>query len=453
VHLIVIVCDTLRWDFLQCYGNDWVLTPHISALASQAVVFDRAYTASFPTVPHRRDLMSGRYTFPSPWTSPPGALLQSYLQRAGYATQLISDHVQLLIPGITFLYVGFDGHQWVRGHQADCFITDHDPVEWPCAPEKLRSPERLVIPHLRAAKGRVYERQWHDPATVAMALDWLERNYRQERFYLYLDLFGTHEPWDPPRFYRDLYDPGYDGEEVLLPRYDFKDYLSEREIQHVRALYAGMITMMDRWLGRLFESLRLMQLWDKTAILLTADHGWYHGEHGRMGKHTVLAPKQGWPLYEEVNHIPLILRVPGLGEGGRQRALVQPTDIAPTLLDIAGVPLPGAMHGASLLPLLRGEVESVRPFAVSSPTLTTDGEQQLPVTVVSEQGWSLIDGGHNATSELYYLPDDPGQERDLIATHGEQARAMHRQLLDFLRSTGTDEERLARRLWPGEPNT
>ncbi len=163
MHIILIICDTLRRDFLGCYGNDWVQTPNIDALARSSLVFDAAYAGSFPTIPHRADLMTGRYVFHTTgWAPlPPGSIrVQEYLRNAGYVTQLISDHIQYLGPGMNY-HAGFMGQQWVRGHQGDPLTTDDEPVEWPCDPAKIRQPEQLLAPHLRNRKGRRFEREWH----------------------------------------------------------------------------------------------------------------------------------------------------------------------------------------------------------------------------------------------------------------------------------------------------
>jgi len=140
-------------------------------------------------------------------------------------------------------------------------------LRWPCSPEKCRQPEELVVP--------------------------------------YLDVFSVHEPWDPPRWYVERYDPGYDR----------AGYMAEAELRHTRALYAG--TMLDKWLGWLFEKLDDLGIWEETAVIFTSDHGFYLGEHGLVGKHTVLEPEKGWPLYGEVAHIPLMVKVPGT-EGGEE---------------------------------------------------------------------------------------------------------------------------------------
>ena len=449
MNIIVIICDTLRRDFLGYYGNSWMQTPHIDRLAAQSLIFDNAFIGSFPTIPLRAELMTGKHVFHTTGWAPlePGqTTLQSYLQLQGYVTAMITDNVQYLNPGMNY-HAGFDACQWIRGHQADRWRTSHTPVEFPCDPAKLRQPEKLVVPHLRNNRNRTHEREWHDPQTIQAAIDWLEENYRHERFFLYLDLFGIHEPWDPPQHYVDMYDPGYVGKKVILPRYDYAGYMSEAELRHCRALYAGMISMTDAWLGQLFAKLDSLALWDNTAILFMSDHGFYLGEHGYVGKHTVLNHKDGWPLYTTVAHVPLLLKLPGEATtaGGRRISdLVQPVDVMPTLLDLGGVTLPDGLHGQSLLPGLRGETGRRRDLAVSSPRLATDAEHRV-FSSITDGNWTLIDGGSRDSWELYHLPSDPFQAENRVAEQPDIAERLHSEYIAYLKHIGTDGKKLALR--------
>ncbi len=465
MNIIVIVCDTLRRDFLGYYGNDRfgsaqnpsgghlaptkMRTPHIDRLASESLIFDNAFIGSFPTIPLRAELLTGKHVFHTTGWAPlePGqTTLQSYLQEQGYVTAMITDNVQYLNPGMNY-HIGFDACQWIRGHQADRWRTYHKPIEFPCDPSKLRQPEMLVVPHLRNNRNRTHEREWHDPQTVQAAIDWLEENYLQERFLLYLDLFGIHEPWDPPQHYVDMYDPGYEGEKVILPRYDYAGYMSDAELRHCRALYAGMITMTDAWLGRLFAKLETLDLWESTAILFMSDHGFYLGEHGFVGKHTVLDRKDGWPLYTTVAHVPLLLKLPGDGAttaGRRVTDLVQPVDLMPTLLELGGVSPPDGLHGHSLLPVLRGEDGARRGLAVSSPALSTEPDS-LVYSTITDGEWTLVDGGSRAHWELYHLPSDPSQAANLAAEQPATAQRLHDEYIAFLQRIGTADAKLALR--------
>lgn len=444
VNLVVIISDTLRRDYLGCYGNTWVRTPNIDALADESIVLDRCYAGSFPTIPHRADLMTGRFNFPfRPWSPLPAdeKPLQVLARRAGYVTALMTDHTQMLAPGYN-LHQGFSAIEWIRGQAPDAWKSHRPRLQPPCDPAKLRQPENWLMRYLANIEGRRTEADWFSPQTFAAAMQWLELNRDHERFLLWIDTFDVHEPWTPPRWYVDMYDPGYEGEEVIYPRYDSADYLTDAELHHVRALYAATITMMDRWLGMFLDKLQAVGRWDDTAILFTADHGWYHGEHGLIGKHTVLKPKLGWPYYEEVAHIPALLRIPGR-EPCRADVLCQPVDLMATMCELLDVKPPPDIHGNSILPYLEGG-DRPRTIAITSRMLPTDPEVR-EYSGITDGRWSLQYAGGNWPAELYDLEADPCQERNVIAEYPDQAKRLHEEHVAYLEELGMSEERLALR--------
>jgi arylsulfatase A-like enzyme len=471
MNFILIVSDTMRRDHLGCYGNPWIHTPNLDRLAAESVVFDRAYTASFPTVPNRRDLFTGRFTFTySDWAPlpPEEVVLAEVIKQAGYVTMLIADTPHFLAHGYNFSR-GFDGWEWIRGQEHDLWQTAPRNPRLPCAPEKLRRPE-TVRQYLRNVHKRRQEADYFVARTMSLAMEWLEENWEEGPFLLYVDTFDPHEPWDPPRWYVDLYDPGYRGEEVIYPQYAPCDFLSGAELKHVRALYAGEVTLVDAWVGKLLDRIEQLGLRDHTAVIFTTDHGFYHGEHGLIGK-SIIADQYSTtvPLYEEVARIPLLVRLPGQ-EPGRRQALAQPPDLMPTILDLAGAAIPATVQGQSLGPVLRGERDELRPIALSSPSIIY-GPRSRRFTTITDGEWSLIypgarlDLSEAASSpivdsirriekavypgaggpELYHLPTDPGQRANLFSQRREVAEKLHAQHLQMLEALGTAEEHLANR--------
>jgi len=478
MNIILVVSDTFRRDHLGCYGNDWIHTPNIDNFAKESVVFDRAYTASFPTVPNRRDIVTGRFTFAySDWSplTQEEVVLADILREAGYVTMLVDDTPHILKDGYRFDR-GFDGWIWIRGQENDRLNTDPIDIKFPCEPDKLRSPHVTVKQYLRNISQRRYESDYFVAQTMTEAARWLERNRKHERFFLYVDTFDPHEPWDPPRWYVDLYDPGYQGEEVTYPLYGPCDYLTPDELKHVRALYAGEVTMVDHWVGLLLKRVKDLGLWDDTAIIFTTDHGFYHGEHGLMGKSIITskAPESHSlaTLYDEVTHIPLMMCVPGI-EPTRCEALVQPPDFMPTILELAEARIPETVQGRSLLPLIRGENPSWRDFAVASPSIIHGPMAGQRISVINgdwyliycgqiedalrdlpaERKIRIVDGferlqkivGGKPRNELYYLPNDPKQAHDVFNENTEIAKGIHAKLVKFLESIGTREDVL--RYW------
>ena len=452
MNIITIVSDTLRYDCVACHGlqpHGWELarpvqTPNLDRFAGTAAVFDNAYTGSFPTIPMRTDMFTGKWTFPfRGWTPLPDdeTILAELLAEAGYVSMLICDTPHLVRDGHRFDR-GFSAWHWNRGQEGDRAITDDIPVQQPCDPSKQRLPDRHARCHLKWRTAH-----WQSEAdtfaarTMQDACLWLERNYTHERFWLHVDAFDPHEPWDPPRHYRDLYDPGYGGEVVDHPSYDYTDFLTPAELKHCQALYAGEVTLLDTWVGRLLETVEHLGLFDDTAVFFLSDHGHYVGDHGRIGKGGN-GPDGPWPFYNEISHMVLLARTPGKAQGTRVPALVQPVDLMPTICDLAGVPVPEGVQGTSLVPLLRGGEIAARPVAVTSPAAGTNRDR-MGCVAITDGTWTLQYRGPDHPAELHNVREDPYQQRDLFGEARGEAVRLHQGYLDLLRSAGTDERKTA----------
>lgn len=474
-NILLIVSDTFRYDLF--HGRFHVkngVKAELNSLekfCSDSVEFTRAYHASFPTVPNRADLLTGRFTFtyydwspmPRDWIT-----LPILLRRSGYTCMMVADTPHILKDGYYFDR-GFNGWNWIRGQENDRYRTSPLDVKLPCSPWKLISVE-TTVQHIRNNYYRRSEDDWIPAKTAIEASHWLEENY-ERKFFLYVDFFDPHEPWDPPRWYVDMYDPCYEGEEVTYPAYGPCGYLTEDELSHIRAMYVGEATLVDRWIGFLLEKLDKLGLLESTTIIFTSDHGFYLGELGLVGKSIIMGGYHGLtPLYEEVAHIPLIIRFAdklGLKNGVKVDALVQTPDITATMIELASLDelCEASIQGSSLIPLIKGEKSRVRDIAVSTPSLVRGTLAGLRATITADE-WVLILAPENSvrgdvekaevtfivdgeprvlkpfgsiTSELYCLKHDPRQEEDMFAENTDIARNMRKQFLEFLRSLNADE--------------
>jgi len=166
---------------------------------------------------------------------------------------------------------------------------------------------------------------------VKAGIKWLESQIAQgrtDRLFLWLDCFDPHEPWDPPSPYNRMYDPDYQGKDIIhpIPR-EVKGYLSEEEVKHIRALYAGEVTLVDKWVGIFLDEVRKLGILDSTLLIFVSDYGEPLGEGG--WGHGIIRKARPWP-YEELTHIPFILRHPdGVGKGKRVKGFVHTCDVMP----------------------------------------------------------------------------------------------------------------------------
>jgi arylsulfatase A-like enzyme len=476
VNIILITADSFRRDHLGCYGNSHIHTPHLDAFAQRAVVFDNYITASFPTVLNRREVLTGRYAFTyADWGPlPPDELvLPEVLGSAGYTSMLVADTPHLFLQGFNFDR-GFSAWHWIRGQGNDRLRTDPIEVSLPAAAHKLRDPERTVRQYLRNVSTRRSENDWFVAQTMTVAAHWLEQRAptrKSSPFFLCVDVFDPHEPWDPPCPYVDLYDSGYQGEAVIYPAYGYwQEFLTQAELRHAHALYCGEVSLVDTWVGYLFSTIERLGLLEDTAIFFTSDHGFYFGEHGLIGK-WILDPLLGsrpYPLHEEMARIPFIVYVPGAQPGRRIQAFAQPVDVMPTILEICKVRETGTTHGCSLVQAIQGHPDGVaRDMVVSSYSIVPPLAGR-PSTIMTDE-WALVYGaphGGDATAHvepnqgtgraevplplatspaLYDRRTDPGHGRNVISDQMEVAGRLHARYLDFLKSVGTPRPYVERR--------
>lgn len=457
LNIVFIVADTFRRDHLGIYGNSMVQTPHLDRFASESVVFDHHIIGSFPTMPARIDLLTGVTGFKTfGWEPLPPDLttLPRILGDAGYLTMGVVDVPFFIREGWGYDR-GFDDFIWIRGQGDDSRPQERIDARstW------VREADRLAV------------------RTMKTAEEWLERHYR-EKFFLYVDTWDPHEPWDAPMFYTNLYSPDYDGRDVF-PTYNKwqETDLTEADLTFAHAAYCGEITMVDRWIGFLLDKLRVLGIAGDTLVIFASDHGFYFGEHGYFGKANWFEANNitlsddaavpewlgtSWPvtilrspLYQEITRVPLIVRLPGVSPS-RRNALTTAADIPVTVLDIVGADALPNMDGRSFSRVLHGELAEHRDFVVSSwPLYFAEGEytssidsrprqisKMMPVTVTNRE-FSLLIGAPDEPPELYDLSVDPKEGINCWDQHLDQGVILLRDALDYLAARGTPAQYLA----------
>lgn len=439
--VLLIVSDTLRRDHLGAYGNDWIRTPALDRFAASSIVFDNHLVGSFPTMPARADLLTGRLslTFMS-WAPLPSAIatLPGVLSEAGYLTMAIVDTPFYVRNGFGYDR-GFQDFLWLRG-QGDA---------------------RRMEERLDARSTWRHESDRWVARTVTAAEEWLERHY-EETFFLLVDVWDPHEPWNPPDYYTRLYAPDYDGRETE-PCYDNwrEAGLSADDVRLSHATYCGEVSLVDRWIGRLLEKVDVLGISDRTAVIFLSDHGYYFGEHDYLGKSVWDAGlgTQSWsPLYREIVEVPLIVQLPG-ATPRRSAALTTLVDVTATILELAEAEVPPGIAGESLVSVLHGDTDEHRELVVSSwpleyqkgrITVAVDSwprrvARDQPMTVTGKR-LSLLVGGADDELELYDLEADPGERSNIAAERPRACEELLTEALAQLRSYGASDELLAPRL-------
>jgi arylsulfatase A-like enzyme len=402
------VIDTLRADRLSCYGNPRPASGAIDRLARQGVLFAETIAPAPLTQPSVATILTGLYPAAAGVINHPNRLeedrstLAEILRDAGYKTAFANPH-PLLTPAW-----GFD-----RGWHEYRYLHKPSRFEASLLADLLR---RLRLRGLRVG--------YQADTVTDFAVEVLSRN-RSKPFFLYAHYLDPHFPYVPPRPFDRLF-ANEEAPRLLdkrLPdgrRRIFSIEASQRQMEETVALYDAEIAFTSREISRLLSTLDRLGLSDRTLVALTADHGESLGEQGLFFAHTHY-------LYDPTQHVPLILRFPDrFPRGTIVEAQAGLADLAPTLLDAAGIRPSMEMEGRSLLPLLRGEETEGRfAFAENGRTIARSGEEENPRWLVEgdagkwrmirADGWKLIriPTPSGSVYELYDLTSDPGETTNL----------------------------------------
>ncbi len=426
-NVVLVIIDSLRKDHVGAYGNRWIRTPNLDALAKESLRFTRAYPEATPTICARRAIHTGARSWPfRDWWVPKGenAVLQGWqpiphhqttlaevLSENGYRTTMVTDNLHQFKPSYN-MHRGFGAYDFIRGQ-----TTDNYKPMWTLPQAVLDgvlNPDGYFPQYLANVHGRRGEEEFFAPQVFSRASEYLGFAAEDEApFFMTVDCYDPHAPYDPPKEYVDLYSDGFEGPEPMEPVYGSADAFTETQLERMRALYAGEVTMVDRWLGRFLDRMEELNLFEDTALVLLSDHGIAHGEHGVVGK----GPAALWP---EVTDVPFMIRHPkGTLAAQANDFFASTHDVAQTVLGFLGLEAPERMAGQ-----LQGQDLSVffgggEPEARDHFTLGYHDH-----TWARDERWAMFAKNDRSGAKLYDLEDDPGMDRDVAAANPEVLEKM-----------------------------
>jgi arylsulfatase A-like enzyme len=462
-NLIFVLTDDQRADSLGCYGNAEIKTPHIDRLAEEGVLFENASVNSAICTPSRACYFLGQYerlhgvNFNSGTALAPEAWAQSYpalLRKAGYFTGYVGkNHVPLGAQGYASGLMEKSYDFWYGAHN---HLTFYPKTRHPI----FRKAKADTQPEILAEGSVSFLNS--DEDFIAGAEAFLRRRPADRPFCLSVCFNLPHRagtgsmkqlPGDPELYrtaYRDRmgeyrlpahYTPKAQIRSPKLPpnvlytqyrqsSYDYVD--TEASLREHKVRVYQTVTGIDNVVGALREQLRLLGAEQNTVIVYASDHGIMEGEYGLGGKAL---------NYEPCLRIPMIVwdpRLPKERRGRRLAALVESIDVAPTLLDWAGLPRPASMQGSSLVPLLRGQAAKWREYAFAENLWSTYFGNPRVESVRSAR-WKYI--RYFATSrELFTRAKEQGYQPYQVSP--EQAKAYREWLTASVRGLRPDYEEL-----------
>jgi arylsulfatase A-like enzyme len=414
-NVLLIYTDQQRWDALGANGNRDIKSPHLDALAERGTNFDHCFVQNPVCMPSRASFLTGRYPsalgithmgVPLPESLPNFAtLFGTYgyhcanIGKLHFLPHANRDHT-LPHPRYGFDHLEIsdepgvyeDAYRaWVRRHYAEQLdflsvglpparkvwldtMDWADPVRHPAASAGVARAD-FNGPEPFPGRSEVT----HSAFVAARTADYLkERAQTGQPFACIAGFYSPHAPWVVPQCQLDRYTPS----SFVLPEMPapILAELGAERLRSARHGYYAMVSEVDDYAGRLMGVLEESGQADNTIVIFTSDHGEWLGEYGRWGK--------GYPAHDACSRVPLLISGPGIK---RQRipGLVESIDVLPTLLELAGLPVPTTLQGRSLAPMLRGEKA-----ASSRSSAMTEG-----------QGWRSL-----RTERFRYVVKDTGEE-------------------------------------------
>ncbi len=383
-NVIVCVLDCLRHDFVSVYGAD-IATPTIEEIAREGITYQDVYANSNWTKPATVSLLTSAWpdvhnvlwynaSMPDELITLPEVLADNNYTTAGFST---NPHVQTE----TGFDQGFDDFYYLKGKMT---AVPYDREAPQLRLLKLLLPELIsMFPRLQAFKSMFSNAK----VTTDMVIRWLKMSGKTP-FFLYLHYMDSHSPY---------HDHPYKGERVI----PYIHGHSEEDVDRFVRLYKEEIEFFDKHFAKLIKFLKSEGIYDNTMIVFTADHGEEFFEH-YLWEH-------GSSMYDEVLHIPLIIKAPRIEkEGAIDSSLVAQIDIAPTILDLMDIRIPQAWFGESLV-----DRDSSRNFVISQAINGNIGDKVDAYSIhsIATRKFKLmeVDSGYSTLKMQEYrgVPIDP----------------------------------------------
>lgn len=445
-NVLWICADQQRWDTIGALGNPHVHTPHLDRLVAEGVAFTHTYCQSPICTPSRASFLTGKYpstvrvnTNGAEYFPRNETLVTRRLADAGYTCGLAGKlHLagayygreSRVDDGYTFFrYSHGPRDDWTRGHDYADWLRAQG--EDPADILRPRNEGRHGIAPPTAERNNVPPHLHQTTWCATQAIEFMEQPHGGP-WLMSVNCYDPHPPYNPPWEYYRRFDPAtlpgphfresdLAHQQILAGAYfqsdpECPDAYDGADGRVVQALYYAMIEQVDEQVGRMLDTLDRTGQRDNTVIIFMSDHGEALGDHGLVHK--------GGRFFDGLTRVPLLWRWPGRFAAGTQSdALVELTDIAPTLLGLAGLPVPPEMQGRSLLPLLVGEAdpgmhrEDVR--CEYYDALHRPGQESFG-TMYRDRRWKLTVYHGLGLGELYDLEADPHEFNSLWADPAHQ---------------------------------
>lgn len=453
-HIILIITDQQRYDTIAALGFPYMDTPNLDRLVNEGTTFTNSFITAASCAPARASLFTGYY----PHTT--GIFKNADTWRHAWVEQLAAAGYHCVNIGKMHTYpfetpLGF--HERFVVENKDRYLEGRyffDRWDMAMQARGLVKQQRELYRQrpdygecLGAFEWELPEELHSDFFVGNMATWWLEHKPKVEHLFMEIGFPGPHPPYDPIPRYAEPYlakdlpiqpptqvelDAQPAAQKELIEHNTQVDHDSVKwrhhptaeQLHRQRAYYLANVTMIDEKIGEILQALDKAGYLEDAVVIFTTDHGDCLGDHGHSQK---------WTMYDTITRTPVIVWAPGRFAAGRKvDALVQQFDLGPTILELAGVPVPKSFEARSLMPFLREETDAQgREYVYAEQVrdgILTGAEM---MTMVRSKDWKLVHYLGKDDGELYDLRADPGEHVNLWGDPAHAAKQA--ELLDVLR--------------------
>lgn len=430
---------------LSCYGGRFLQTPNIDRIAKEGIRFENGFCTNGLCAPSRATLLTGTYSHingitgnpevkspgqPAPHFDPAQQTLAKILRQNGYQTGMVGKWHLPVSPATA----GFDYFVYKKGAGGPYYNPNGF----------------LGNPSLGSQEIRQYHYEGYETDIMTdLCIKGLQQ-FKQP-FLMMMQFFNTHRPWDPPHKYEHIYDktrfpePGTFWDDysrragaaraARMRIEDMPDFHPPADLtgrqrkqwnyQKYMEHFFGTLRSQDENVGRLLKYLEDNGLAENTIVVYTTDHGFFLGDHGWFDKRF---------MYEQSIRVPWIIRCPGaVGQGTVRSDWVINIDNAPTVLDLAGVPIPSEMQGKSIAPILRGEsLPQESPAFYYHYYEFGDPHWVQPHYGIRTDRFKLISYYTTNQWELFDLEKDPDEMENLFIDNNRHIQAGYEEIVPQL---------------------
>ena len=410
INVILITIDCLRADFVGCINHNMTITPNIDKIAEEGIVFSSAFSNGPYTRASLPSILSSAYTnaYPDPHRfSLYRTSIAEILNKFGFYTAGFNTNAYL--SSFYSYNKGFDYFDDILSGKKKSLSQSYQKIKKKVVKVIKNSRFKKILNYIPLDYSKNRDVKMLNKKVIKLLKE------KRENVFIWMHYMDAHIPYTPPKRYRKISKRGVTKIFEMITNKPFQ--ITDKMTDEVRMLYEGTIKYTDDEFGKFVEKLKEIKQYNNTLFIITSDHGDAFREHGSFSHNAV--------LYDELIHIPLIIKGPKIPKGLSIEHIVSSIDISPTILEYVGHEKEEDFMGMSLMPLIQNEKENYNREGVISEIIP---DQEHKLVSYRTNNYKLIIDYNTGNKELYDLQEDPEERLNIYSKENEIASQFEKKI-------------------------